>query len=79
MNGADAVVFTAGIGENTSSGTGSVDERNGFFGIRIDPEKNKVRAGTMDISTPDAKVRTLVIPTNEELAIARETLKLTAK
>jgi acetate kinase len=79
MNGADAVVFTAGIGENNPLVRDLSTREMDFFGIRIDPEKNKVRGREMDISTPDAKVRTLVIPTNEELAIARETLKLTAK
>ena len=79
MNGVDAVVFTAGIGENNPLVRGMSTKNLDFFGISIDPEKNKVKGIEMDISTPDAKVRTLVIPTNEELAIARETLKLTAK
>lgn len=79
MNGADAVVFTAGIGENNPLVRDLSTKDMEFFGIGIDPEKNKVRGIEMDISTPEAKVRTLVIPTNEELAIARETLKLTAK
>jgi acetate kinase len=79
MNGLDAVVFTAGIGENNPLVREIIMENLDFLGLGIDPEKNKVRGQEMDISTEDAKVRTLVIPTNEELAIARETLKLIAK
>lgn len=76
MNGVDAVVFTAGIGENNDYVRSKILTDMDFLGIKIDEEKNKVRGEEMDISTPDAKVRTLVIPTNEELAIARETLRL---
>jgi len=79
MNGLDAVVFTAGIGENNPLVRGMIMENLDFLGLRIDPEKNKVRGREMDISTSDARVRTLVIPTNEELAIAMETLKLISK
>jgi acetate kinase len=78
MNGLDAVVFTAGIGENNPLVRGIIMEDLDFLGLRVDPGKNNVRGREMDISAEDAKVRTLVIPTNEELAIARETLKLTA-
>ena len=76
MNGVDAIVFTAGIGENNPTIRKMVLENMDFFGIKIDLEKNKLRGQEMDISTSDAIVRTLVIPTNEELAIARETLRL---
>ncbi len=76
MNGVDAVVFTAGIGENNSVIRSQVLKNMDFLGIRIDAAKNKIRGEEIDISTPDATVRTLVIPTNEELAIARETLRL---
>ncbi len=79
MNGADAIVFTAGIGENNPIVRKMSTDNMDFFGISIDQEKNKVRGKEMDISTPEARVRTLVIPTNEELAIARETLRLIAK
>ncbi|MGI6669538.1 MAG: acetate/propionate family kinase [Acetivibrionales bacterium] len=76
MNGADAIIFTAGIGENTAvvreKSTSGLD----YLGVKIDPEKNKVRGKEMDISAEGAKVKTLVIPTNEELEIARETLRL---
>lgn len=76
LGGVDAVIFTAGIGENNDIVRAKVLENMEYLGIKIDPEKNKVRGKEMDISTPDATVRTLVIPTNEELAIARETFKL---
>lgn len=76
MNGVDAVVFTAGIGENNSVIRSQVLKNMDFLGIKIDAAKNKIRGEEIDISTPDASVRTLVIPTNEELAIARETLRL---
>ena len=76
MGGVDAVVFTAGVGENNITGRAQILEGLEFLGIEIDPEKNNTRGKEIDISTPGAKVRTLVIPTNEELAIARETIRL---
>ncbi|MGE5613513.1 MAG: acetate/propionate family kinase [Bacillota bacterium] len=76
MNGVDAIIFTAGIGENNAIVRDKCTSGLDFFGIKIDPEKNKVRGKEMDISAEGAKVRTLVIPTNEELEIARETLRL---
>ncbi len=79
MNGVDAVIFTAGIGENNPYVRAEATNDMDYLGVKIDPEKNKVRGAETDISAADAKVRTLVIPTNEELAIARETLRLTEK
>jgi acetate kinase len=76
MGGLDAVVFTAGIGENNPDIRQRVCTNMEFMGISIDPEKNNTRGIEIDISTEDAKVRTLIIPTNEELAIARETIRL---
>ncbi len=76
MNGVDAVVFTAGIGENTSIVRRKVLEHFGYMGITLDPEANKVRGEEKIISTPDSQVTVAVIPTNEELAIARETVAL---
>jgi acetate kinase len=76
MNGVDAVVFTAGIGENNDYVRREILADMGFLGIKIDQEKNKIRGEAGDRSTEDAKVRTLIIPTNEELAIARETVRL---
>ena len=76
LGGLDAVIFTAGIGENNSIIRSKVLANMEYLGIKIDLEKNTVRGQELDISTPDATVKTLVIPTNEELAIARETIKL---
>lgn len=73
MRGADAIVFTGGIGENTSLYREKVCENLEFLGVKIDPEKNKLRGQEIDISADGAKVRVLVIPTNEELVIARDT------
>lgn len=76
LNGVDAVIFTAGIGENNHVVRQKVLSDMEYLGIKVDWEKNSMRGGEMDVSAPDATARTLVIPTNEELAIARETLKL---
>lgn len=76
MNGVDAIVFTAGIGENTAIVRRKVLEHFGYMGIALDSEANKVRGEEKIISTPDSKVTVAVIPTNEELAIARETVAL---
>ena len=76
LNGVDAIVFTAGIGENAAHIRSMVCEYLGFLGITIDEEKNAVRGKETEISTPDSKVSVFVIPTNEELAIARETAAL---
>ena len=71
LNGADAIIFTAGIGENSVTIRNLVISGISWFGCDIDPEKN-VFGQYGDISTPDAKVRVLVIPTDEELVIARD-------
>jgi len=76
MNGVDAIVFTAGVGENDKPIRGAVCEYLGYLGISIDAEANKARGKRVMISTPDSKVKVCVIPTNEELAIARETKAL---
>jgi acetate kinase len=76
MGGIDAVVFTGGIGENNPQYRTRVAEKLAFLGTTIDEEKNKLRGEEVDISTPDSKLKLLVIPTNEELAIAHETLAL---
>lgn len=75
LNGADALVFTAGIGENSTKVREAVVSGLTWFGMDIDPEKN-VFGNSGDISTPDAKVRVLVVPTDEELVIARDVEKL---
>ncbi len=76
LNGVDAIVFTAGIGENAAHIRSMICDYLGFLGITIDEEKNAVRGKETEISTPDSKVSVFVIPTNEELAIARETAAL---
>ncbi|MBO4626481.1 MAG: acetate kinase [Lachnospiraceae bacterium] len=76
MNGVDAIAFTAGIGENDGKVRKKICERLGFLGITIDDAKNAIRGEEIIISTPDSKVKVLVIPTNEELAICRETVAL---
>ncbi len=76
MGGVDAVIFTAGVGENTAITRAQVVEGLEFMGIKIDAEANKVRGEERDISAPDATVKTLVIPTNEELMIAKDTARL---
>ena len=75
MGGVDAVVFTAGVGENDAATRSAVVEGLDFMGIKINEEKNAAR-GTVDISADDATVKTLVIPTNEELMIAIDTKRL---
>ena len=79
MNGVDVIVFTAGIGENNAKLRELVMNGMEFLGAKIDKEKNKECGGDRDISAPDSKVKVLVIPTNEEIAIARDTLELVAK
>ncbi len=76
LGGVDAVVFTAGIGENVGPLRKAIVSGLEFMGIKIDDEKNSKRGEAMDISTKDATVRTFVIPTNEELMIALDTKRL---
>lgn len=75
MGGVDAVVFTAGVGENDAATRKAITDGLGFLGIEIDEAKNSTR-GTVDITAEGAKVKTLVIPTNEELMIAIDTKKI---
>lgn len=76
MNGVDNIVFTAGIGENDGAMRAKICSYLGYLGIEINAEANGKRGEEIVISTPDSKVTVLVIPTNEELAIARETVAL---
>lgn len=76
MNGVDVIVFTAGIGENGIEMREKVMEGFEFLGAKIDVEKNRVKGEERDISAADSKVKVLVIPTNEEIVIARDTLHL---
>ncbi len=76
MNGVDAICFTAGVGENSPLVRNLACERLGYLGIALDQEKNDKRGEELEVSTPDSRVKVLVVPTNEELAIARETFAL---
>lgn len=73
MNGVDGICFTAGLGENSPLVRNLICKRLGYLGITLDEEQNGKRGKDLVITTPDSKTKVLVIPTNEELAIARET------
>ena len=77
MNGVDAIAFTAGVGENDKVSRKAICDYLGYLGVKIDDEANNVRSERRVISAADSKVKVMLIPTNEELAIARETLRLT--
>ena len=79
MGGVDIITFTAGLGENGPDMRESICEGLGFLGVRVDHEKNQVRGKETDISAADSTVKVYVIPTNEELMIARDTLALVTK
>lgn len=76
LGGVDAVVFTAGLGENSPETRRDVCKGLEFLGIKIDQDKNKVRGKQIEVSTLDSKVKVLLIPTNEELMIARDTKEI---
>jgi len=77
MGGVDAIVFTAGVGENSPDVRAAVLKDMEWLGLSIDQEKNlAAKAKEMDISTANSKVRALVVPTNEELVIAKDTKKI---
>jgi len=76
LNGCDCLVFTAGVGENGIEIRENICKDLDFLGIKLDPEKNKVRGKEVDVAADDSKVRIFVIPTNEELVIARDTYQL---
>ena len=78
MNGVDAIVYTAGVGENSSATRAAISEYFGYLGVKIDPVANSKRGEDIEISTPDSKVKVFVIPTNEELVIARDTRDIVA-
>lgn len=76
MNGVDVICFTAGVGENASIVRSFVCEYLGYLGVELDQEANQKRGEDIVITTPDSRTAVMVIPTNEELAIARETVRL---
>ena len=73
MNGVDAIIFTAGVGENSRETRAAIAKYFGYLGVEIDEEANSKRGEDIMISTPESKVKVFVIPTNEELVIARDT------
>lgn len=79
LGGIDAIIFTAGIGENQTSLREEILNSLGYRGVKVDYEKNKVHGQEAEITTPDSTVRGFVIPTNEELVIARDTMELVNK
>lgn len=76
MGGADAIVFTAGVGENSAPIRKMVTDQLSYFGIKIDQDKNQCHGVERDLSAADAKIKTLLIPTNEELMIVRDIERL---
>ena len=78
MNGVDVICFTAGAGENNAEVRALIGQYIGFLGTNIDPEKNKVRGEEIILSDEGSRVVTMVVPTDEEMAIARETVRLVA-
>lgn len=76
MNGVDAVVFTAGLGENSVEARKNICSYLGYLGLEVDDEKNNCRGKEVDFATAQSKVRALAVPTNEELVIARDTKEL---
>jgi acetate kinase len=79
MGGCDAIIFTAGIGENSPSTRADIINKLGFMGVKLDAEANNCRGKIQKISTDDSAVKVYVIPTNEELVIARDTQDICGK
>jgi acetate kinase len=79
MGGVDAIVFTAGLGENSPEARYETTKSLEFLGVKVDAEKNNVRGKKVDVSAEGSKVRVFVIPTNEELVIARDTKEIVEK
>ena len=79
MGGLDVVVFTGGIGENQINVRKKISDNLKFMGLKIDEEANNVKGEERLITLPDSKIRAYIIPTNEELVIARDTKKLISK
>lgn len=76
MGGIDVLVFTAGIGENSARAREGICSGLEFMGVKLDLEKNQIRGKERIISTDDSRVKVLVVPTDEELVIARDTKKI---
>ena len=78
LGGVDNIVFTAGVGENQFNRRSGICKNLEFLGVKLDEEKNHIRGEEIEISASDSKIKVWVIPTNEELVIARETMNLTS-
>ena len=76
MGGVDVITFAGGVGENSADTRGKILSGHEFMGIEIDLEKNKTRGEEAEISTPSSKVKVFIVPTDEELTIARDTKKI---
>ena len=76
MDGIDYIIFTGGVGENQINIRKGICEKLKFMGVEIDEDLNNVRGEEKEISKPESKVKVFVVPTNEELMIAKETKKL---
>lgn len=76
LGGCDAIMFTAGVGENSFTNRTAICEYLECLGVKLDPEKNKLRGDDIEISTPDSKIKVYICPTNEELMIAKDTKEL---
>ena len=76
MQGIDVIAFTAGIGENQINIRKMICENLEWLGVKIDLEKNNCRGEEIEISTPDSKIKVWIVPTNEELVIARDTKQI---
>ena len=76
MNGVDVILFTGGVGENQANARAAVCKNLEYMGVKIDPERNKVRGEEAVISADDSKVKVVVIPTDEELMIATDTMDI---
>ena len=79
MNGVDVITFAGGVGENGIEVRKEICDSLAFLGVKVDEEKNNCRGKEVEISTPDSKVKVFVIPTNEELMIARDTMEIVSK
>ena len=79
LGGCDAIVFTAGIGENNGGHRAAICEYLECLGVKIDPEKNKLRGDDIDFTGEGSTIKTFIIPTDEELMIAQDTMELLSK
>ena len=79
LGGVDVITFTAGVGENGAETRSEICKKLSVFGVEIDEEANNVRGKEREISSANSKVKVYIVPTNEELMIARETARIVRK